>query len=71
VHNPSELAAAVALYFEQPELRRAAGAAAYSLVADNRGALVRTLELMDRELRGGRARLAARTQADAAVGKRL
>lgn len=37
------LVAAVALYFEQPELRRAAGRAAYTLVTENRGALARTL----------------------------
>ena len=35
------LAAAVALYFDQPELRRAAGRAAHTLVTDNRGALAR------------------------------
>jgi 3-deoxy-D-manno-octulosonic-acid transferase len=46
VHDSAGLAAAVALYFEQPELRRAAGRAAYTLVADNRGALARTLELI-------------------------
>ena len=40
------LAAAVALYLEQPELRRAAGRAAHTLVTDNRGALARTLELI-------------------------
>ena len=41
----------VALYFEQPELRRAAGDAAYTLVTDNRGALARTLELVEAALR--------------------
>jgi 3-deoxy-D-manno-octulosonic-acid transferase len=46
VHDCIDLAAAVALYLEQPELRRAAGRAAYSLVADNRGALERTLALL-------------------------
>jgi 3-deoxy-D-manno-octulosonic-acid transferase len=44
VHDSAQLAAAVALYLEQPELRRAAGRAAQALVADNRGALERTLE---------------------------
>jgi 3-deoxy-D-manno-octulosonic-acid transferase len=34
---------ALTLYLEQPELKRAAGAAAYSLVTENRGALERTL----------------------------
>jgi 3-deoxy-D-manno-octulosonic-acid transferase len=46
VHDAIDLCAAVALYFEQPELRRAAGRAAYTLVADNRGALERTLVLI-------------------------
>lgn len=47
VLDVAELAAAVELYFEQPELRRAAGRAAHTLVADNRGALARTLEHVD------------------------
>jgi 3-deoxy-D-manno-octulosonic-acid transferase len=42
---------AVALYFEQPELRRVAGRAAHTLVADNRGALERTLALVENALR--------------------
>jgi 3-deoxy-D-manno-octulosonic-acid transferase len=45
------LVAAVALYFEQPELRRAAGRAAHTLVAENRGALERTLEHVESTLR--------------------
>jgi 3-deoxy-D-manno-octulosonic-acid transferase len=45
------LVAAVALYFEQPDLRRAAGNAAHTLVTDNRGALVRTLGLVEAALR--------------------
>jgi len=45
------LAAAVALYFEQPELRRAAGRAAYTLVTENRGALERTLAHVEGTLR--------------------
>jgi 3-deoxy-D-manno-octulosonic-acid transferase len=51
VHNIEDLAAAVALYFEQPELRCAAGRAAHSLVTDNRGALARTLELLSATLK--------------------
>jgi 3-deoxy-D-manno-octulosonic-acid transferase len=47
VHDSAGLAAAVALYFEQPELRRAAGRAAHTLVTDNRGALERTLQLIE------------------------
>ena len=46
VHDRSQLAAAVAFYLEQPELRRAAGRAAQALVAENRGALERTLDLV-------------------------
>jgi 3-deoxy-D-manno-octulosonic-acid transferase len=45
------LVAAIALYFEQPDLRRAAGSAAYTLVTDNRGALARTLGLVEAALR--------------------
>jgi 3-deoxy-D-manno-octulosonic-acid transferase len=41
------LTEAVALYFEQPDLRRAAGRAAHTLVTDNRGALGRTLALVE------------------------
>src|SRR5690606_5544220 len=44
VRDSDELAAAVALYFEQPDLRAAAGRAAHTLVTDNRGALERTLK---------------------------
>ncbi len=44
VHDFDGLVAAVALYFEQPELRRAAGRAAHTLVTENRGALERTLD---------------------------
>jgi len=51
VHDATELAAAVALYLEQPDLRRAAGAAAQTLLTDNRGALARTLEHMEQTLR--------------------
>jgi 3-deoxy-D-manno-octulosonic-acid transferase len=55
VHDVPELADAVALYFDQPELRRAAGRAAYTLVTDNRGALARTLVLLDDALRRARS----------------
>jgi 3-deoxy-D-manno-octulosonic-acid transferase len=53
---------AVALYLDQPELRRAAGQAALGLIRDNQGALERTLEAMRQELKRaemarGRARL--------------
>jgi 3-deoxy-D-manno-octulosonic-acid transferase len=50
VHDADGLAAAVALYLEQPDLRRAAGRAARTLVTDNRGALQRTLELIEQAL---------------------
>ncbi len=43
VLDPDGLVTAIELYFEQPELRRAAGRAAHSLVTENRGALERTL----------------------------
>jgi 3-deoxy-D-manno-octulosonic-acid transferase len=46
VHDSADLADAVALYLEQPGLRRTAGRAARTLVTDNRGALGRTLELV-------------------------
>ena len=52
------LADAVALYLDQPELRRAAGQAALGLIRDNQGALERTLEAMRQEL--ARADLASR-----------
>jgi 3-deoxy-D-manno-octulosonic-acid transferase len=50
VHDVAALESAVTLYFEQPELRRAAGEAAHTLVTDNRGALLRTLALIERAL---------------------
>ena len=52
VHGERELAAAVALYFAQPDLRRVAGRAAHTLVLDNRGALERTLAHMRTALSG-------------------
>ena len=63
VHDAAELAAAVALYLEQPDLRRAAGAAAQTLVTDNRGALPRTLEHMEQALRTAPLAHAARAHA--------
>jgi 3-deoxy-D-manno-octulosonic-acid transferase len=51
VHDVRGLVDAVALYFDQPDLRRAAGRAAHTLVADNRGALGRTLALVEHALR--------------------
>jgi 3-deoxy-D-manno-octulosonic-acid transferase len=50
VHSVAELGDAVALYFEQPALREAAGTAAHGLVAENRGALARTLKRMSETL---------------------
>jgi 3-deoxy-D-manno-octulosonic-acid transferase len=51
MRDSTELAAAVALYFEQPDLRAAAGRAAHTLVIDNRGALERTLQHVAETLR--------------------
>jgi 3-deoxy-D-manno-octulosonic-acid transferase len=51
IHDVQGLVEAVALYFEQPDLRRAAGSAAHTLVTDNRGALDRTLALVEDALR--------------------
>ena len=51
VHDVQGLVDAVALYFDQPDLRRAAGRAAHTLVTDNRGALGRTLALVEDALR--------------------
>ena len=52
IQTVAELAEAIALYFEQPALRAAAGRAAYSLVTDNRGALEKTLAHMGEALVG-------------------
>ena len=52
VHDVRGLVEAVDLYFDQPELRRAAGRAAHTLVTDNRGALRRTLSLVEDALHG-------------------
>jgi 3-deoxy-D-manno-octulosonic-acid transferase len=56
VSDERSLAAAVALYFDQPELRRAAGEAALALIDDNHGALDRTLAAMSRQLTATAAR---------------
>jgi 3-deoxy-D-manno-octulosonic-acid transferase len=66
IHDVQGLAEAVALYFDQPELRRAAGRAAHTLVTDNRGALERTLALVEDALRG--ARYGSGTKAATAPG---
>jgi 3-deoxy-D-manno-octulosonic-acid transferase len=50
VPDERSLAAAVSLYLDQPDLRRAAGDAALALIRDNHGALDRTLEAMSRQL---------------------
>jgi 3-deoxy-D-manno-octulosonic-acid transferase len=70
VHDVQSLAGAVALYFEQPDLRSAAGRAAHTLVADNRGALTRTLAHVEGVLRGAASTAGATardTAADAAA----
>ena len=66
VQSVAELVEAVALYFEQPALREAAGSAARSLVAENRGALARTLRHMGEALAAG----ALRTRSEVAVDAR-
>jgi 3-deoxy-D-manno-octulosonic-acid transferase len=73
VHDVRGLAEAVALYFDQPDLRRAAGSAAHTLVTDNRGALDRTLALVEQALGPAAAADSARnasTHATAAVPPR-
>ena len=51
VHDAGGLAEAVLLYLEQGDLRVAAGEAARTMVDGNRGALGRTLELIEQTLR--------------------
>jgi 3-deoxy-D-manno-octulosonic-acid transferase len=51
VHDVHGLAEAISLYLEYSDLRRAAGRAANTLVTDNRGALGRTLVLVEEALR--------------------
>lgn len=50
VADERALAEAVAMYLDQPSLRRAAGNAALKLISDNHGALDRTLDAMSRQL---------------------
>jgi 3-deoxy-D-manno-octulosonic-acid transferase len=70
VHDVQGLVAAIALYLEQPDLRRAAGRAANTLVTDNRGALGRTLALVEDALRAvaSSAGSAARDARPTAIG---
>ena len=63
VHDVPGSSTAVALYLEQPDLRRAAGWAAHTLVTDNRGALGRTLELVEETLRAAAWRTAEKSAA--------
>jgi 3-deoxy-D-manno-octulosonic-acid transferase len=65
VQSVEELVEAVALYFEQPALREAAGSAAHSLVAENRGALARTLRHMSEALGAGAVRSRREVAVDA------
>ena len=57
------LAAAVALYLDEPELRRQAGRAAHTLVTENHGALARTLDFIAEALRERAQPLPARSRA--------
>jgi 3-deoxy-D-manno-octulosonic-acid transferase len=68
VHDVRGLAEAVALYFDQPDLRRAAGSAAHTLVTDNRGALDRTLALVEDALRVAASAAGKTARAPTAVG---
>jgi len=70
VHDVQGLVATIALYLEQPDLRRAAGSAANTLVTDNRGALGRTLALVEDALRAvaSSAGSAARDARPTAIG---
>jgi len=56
VQTTRALVDAVAVYLEQPALRARAGEAARNLVAENRGALERTLKLIDSTLGAERVR---------------
>jgi 3-deoxy-D-manno-octulosonic-acid transferase len=67
VHDARGLADAIELYFDQPDLRRAAGNAAHTLVTDNRGALGRTLALVEGALRVAGWSAADTARAPAAV----
>jgi 3-deoxy-D-manno-octulosonic-acid transferase len=63
IHDVRGLVEAVALYFDQPGLRHAAGTAAHTLVTDNCGALDRTLALVEGALRAAGARPAETARA--------
>ena len=52
VQNAAELASAVAGYLDNPAVRNAAGAAGQRMVAENRGALAKTLALVRRMFTG-------------------
>jgi 3-deoxy-D-manno-octulosonic-acid transferase len=67
VLDVAELADAVALYLDEPELRRRAGRAANTLVAENGGALARTLDFMAEALRERAKPLAVRAGAASAL----
>jgi 3-deoxy-D-manno-octulosonic-acid transferase len=67
VHDVDGLVGAVSLYLAQPELRRAAGRAAYTLVAENRGALLRTLDHVEAALRAAGWAPAAKAAKDRAA----
>jgi 3-deoxy-D-manno-octulosonic-acid transferase len=69
VHDAQGLAEAIALYFDQPDLRRAAGRAAHTLVTDNRGALGRTLALVEEALRAAATSPAETARARAAAAE--
>ncbi len=64
VHDVGSLAESVLLYLEQPDLRIAASTAARRLVAGNSGALDRTLDLIEQELRRPGAVAAVRVARD-------
>jgi 3-deoxy-D-manno-octulosonic-acid transferase len=51
VHDVEGLVAAISMYLEHPDLKRAAGRAAHTLVAENRGALERTLGRVEKTLK--------------------
>ncbi len=57
VHDEAGLAETVALYLELPALREASGEAGRALVAENRGAVERTLQLMSDSLRWAKPEL--------------
>jgi 3-deoxy-D-manno-octulosonic-acid transferase len=58
VYDVDDLTGTVSVFLDQPQLRRAAGEAARALVAENRGALDKTLALMTDALNWSGARMA-------------